>query len=506
MTLSETNDGKKQVMGVRRIIYGILLAMCVAGAQADECFDLYQLTDYQHAVEPGIIVAGTDTVPRHCVVRGVINRAIKFEVRMPVDGWNERFLMLGTGGSSGFLADTTAGLGQGFAVSSTDTGHQGIGLEFASQPEAALDYAFRGVHLAALTSKKVIQRFYGKEISHAFYGGCSNGGRQGLIEATRFPGDFDGIVAVAPAFSPIANGTLWNLMVYRAQQAGPLTAEHIQLLDDRSRTACDTLDGVEDGIINDPRLCTAEHYDPGTLLCKAGQDPSTCLTAAQLDTVRQHYRGVVDAGGHVIAPGLMPGAEAGSSWSMWALTGFINPETGEPLDASISQLGSEQHLRNWVYQNQNYDPSTFDILNDRADLERASAVLDVNTADLAEYRKRGGKLLVVQGWNDYPVRPGGIIDYLADVEAANGGAVDTGKFFRLFMVPGMGHCGGGPGAHRFDYVSPLVTWVVEGNAPEYLIGGRPDGAFTRRHCVFPATAKYSGGDVNDAASYRCDAP
>jgi feruloyl esterase len=170
---------------------------------------------------------------------------------------------------------------------------------------------------------------------------------------------------------------------------------------------------------------------------------------------------------------------------MWALTGFENPENGEPLDVSISQLGAEQWLKNWVYQNPDYDPSTFDILDDRADLRRASAVLDVNTADLAEFRERGGKILMVQGWNDYPVRLGRVIDYLAQVETANGGAAATREFFRLFMVPGMGHCGGGPGAHVFDYLSPVVTWVEEGDMPEELIGGRPDGAFTRRHCAFP---------------------
>ncbi len=187
-------------------------------------------------------------------------------------------------------------------------------------------------------------------------------------------------------------------------------------------------------------------------------------------------------------------------------TGFINPETGEPLDKSISQMSVENRLRTWVYQNQDYDPATFDIRANRGDLARASAILDVNSADLARFRERGGKLLLVQGWNDYPVRPTGIINYLKEVEAANGGAAPTREFVRLFMVPGMGHCGGGPGAHVFDYVSPLVAWVDEGTAPEELIGGRPDGAFTRRHCVFPSTARYTGGDVNDAASYRCMAP
>ena len=493
-------------MRSRALLCTAMLMLWVPDARSDPCFDLYQLTDYRHAVEPGIVVDATDTLPRHCAVRGVINRAIQFEVRLPLTDWNGRFLMLGTGGSSGYIADTTFGLGSGFAVASTDTGHQGVGLEYARHPEAALDYAFRGVHLATLTSKAIVRRFYATDISHAYYGGCSNGGRQGLIEATRFPDDYDGVVAVAPAFSPVSDGLPWNLMASRAQAAGPLTADHIRLLDDASRKACDALDGVEDGIINDPRVCTLEHYDPADLLCAEGQDAATCLNAAQLDTVRQHYRGVVDAGGNVISPGIVPGAETAGGWTMWSLPGFTNPETGEPLEQSISEMSVEHRLRDWVYHNPAYDPAAFDLAVNRGDLNRASAVLDVNTADLRRFREQGGKLLLVQGWSDYPVRPGRIIDYLARLEAANGGAARTREFARLFMIPGMGHCGGGPGAHVFDYVSPLVAWVEDGDAPDELVGGRPDGAFTRRHCAFPATAVYRGGDENDAASYACRVP
>jgi feruloyl esterase len=482
------------------------LVACFSGlSHAEACFDLYKLTNFERAVEPGQVVAAANGVPEHCVVRGVVNRSIRFEVRMPSSGWNGRFLMAGTGGSSGYIADTTTELARGFAMSSTDTGHEGSDASYAAQPEAALDYAFRAVHLVALLSKEVIATYYDRNVEYSYYQGCSNGGRQGMVEATRYPEDFDGIVAGAPAFQVAREFMLWSLMVHRAQQANPLTEAQLVLLDDASRSACDGLDRVEDGIINDPRQCTREHYDPTDLLCARGQDPDTCLSGGQLDTVLQHYRGLADENGRILSPGLLPGAEAAGDWRMWALPGMAIPTTGEVMSTSINEAVGEL-LKYWVYQDADYDPDSFDLLEDRADLERASNILDVNSADLTEFEARGGKILMYQGWNDYPLRPQRAIDYLHNVEAANGGSATTRNFFRLFMVPGMVHCGGGPGAFMVDYLGPLVRWVENGEAPEALIGDRPDDAFTRRHCVYPEIAHYRGGDTNSAESFSCEVP
>ncbi len=473
----------------------------IAAPSTRDCFDLYQLSNHERAVEPGIIISATDKVPEHCVVRGVINRAIQFEVRMPTSNWSGRFLMEGTGGASGYIADTTVELHRGFAIASTDTGHEGSDPDYAYQPEAALDYAFRGVHLATLTAKAVISTYYGEDIDYAYYRGCSNGGRQGLIEATRYPDDFDGIVAGAPAFQVMREFMIWSLSVHRAQEANPLEEAHLVLLDEASRAACDALDGVEDGVINDPRECTLEHYDPSRLLCTSGNQ-GTCLTEGQLETVRAHLRGVVDSDGNVVAPGLMPGAENSGDWRMWGLPGTVVPTTGEVMSSTLNELVG-QMLRSWVYDDPSYDHADFDLLNDRADLARASAILDVNTADLTAFNEQGGKILMYQGWNDYPLRPQRAIDYLHDVEAVNGGVSKAQDFFRLFMVPGMAHCAGGPGAWVTDYIDPLIQWVEQGDAPDHIIGSRPDGAFERPQCVYPKLARFDGGSTAAASSFSC---
>ncbi len=412
--------------------------------------------------------------------------------------------MVGTGGNSGYIADTTTELARGYAMSSTDTGHEGSSIDFVLQADAALDFAFRAVHLVAQLSKEIITAFYRREIQFSYYQGCSNGGRQGMIEATRFPEDFDGIVAGAPVFH-YDEFLLWVLMADRAQNAHPLEEAELKLLGDASRRACDTLDGVEDGVINDPRLCTDEHYDPATLHCRSGQNPSTCLSAGQLATVQQHYRGVVAESGELLSPGLMPGAEGHGDWALWALPNATVPTTGEVLAGRLNGMAADDILKYWVYRDLTYDSSEFDVNRDRADLHwnRASAIVDVHTADLSAFRARGGKVLMYQGWNDYPLRPQRAIDYLDQVIAANGGAERAAEFFRLFMVPGMQHCRGGPGAHVVDYLAPLVEWVEEGKAPTELIGSRPDGAFTRRHCPFPQLADFKGGDPSSAESYRC---
>jgi feruloyl esterase len=481
----------------------VLFGVIIGQVQAEPCFDMYRQSNFERAVEPGLIIPATEEVPEHCVVRGVVNRSIEFELRMPTTGWNGRFLMMGTGGSSGYIAPTDTELHRGFATSSTNTGHRGSDFEYAAQPEAALDYAFRAVHLAALTSKALIQAYYEDDIRYSYYQGCSNGGRQGMIEATRYPDDFDGIVAGAPVFQIAKEFLLWTTLVDRAQRANPLTKAHLALLDEASRGACDAMDGVEDAVINDPRECTTEHFDPTDLLCAAGQSGDDCLTDGQLETVKTHYRGVVDVDGTVLSPGLMPGAEGAGDWAMWALPGASIPTTGERIETSINEMASARQLRYWVYRDTGYDPDEFDIFADRQDLARASAVLDVNTADLTAFEDHGGKILMYQGWNDYPLRPQRAIDYLAAVNAANGGAKKARDFFRLYMVPGMVHCAGGPGAWSIDYLGPLVDWVEQGEAPEHLFGAQPDAGFTRRHCAYPELAHFAGGDPTRADSYVC---
>ena len=278
----------------------LLVALCPVAAKASEgareCHKLYRLTDVSHAIEPGIPVAAQDGLPAHCRVRGVVNRAIRFEVRLPMADWNGRLMFTAVGGAAGVIGDTTSLLADGFAMASTDTGHElSEGFEFYRQPEALIDYAYRGVHLATLASKRLISAFYGRDLDHAYLTGCSNGGRAALMEAIRFPDDYDGIIAGAPAFS-FQEFASWMIAMHRLQSAHPLTAESLLLLDNASRQACDGIDGLEDGVIDDPRRCTADVLDLDALACAAGQAKG-CLTEGQLATAKGHYGDLTNAAG-----------------------------------------------------------------------------------------------------------------------------------------------------------------------------------------------------------------
>ena len=500
------------------------LAMpAAAGAWGDQCRKLYRLTDLDHAIEPGVLVAATDETPNHCRVRGVVNRAIRFEVTMPVDmcaenptescsAWNERLMFTAVGGNAGNIGDTTSLLARGFAMASTDTGHEAAdGSAFLAQPEALLDFAYRGVHLATQAAKRVVEHFYQKKISYSYLQGCSNGGRAAMLSALRFPANYDGIIAGAPAFR-YQEFLPWMIAMHRAQTANPLTVDALRVLDNASRSACDALDGVEDGVIDDPRRCTEDVFDLDALACSGGQ-AEDCLTPGQIETARAVYGDLVDADGNVVSPGVPPGAEAAGDWTLWML-----PTEQLGGNSIISQIGED--LKLLMRHDATFDLAAFDPTADRAALADVTGPLDVRSADLREFRDRGGKLLMYQGWNDYPLRAGRAIDYLAEVEQAMGGAEKTADFLRLFMVPGMVHCAGGPGAWRADYVDPLVAWREEGKPPMRIIGEQPgpvpmahiapDEAvaqtlrFSRPLCPYPQVARYRGrGDQNDASSFEC---
>lgn len=488
-------------------------AVAAAGeAGKDACRTLYALTDVSHAVEPGQWMAASDAAPAHCRVRGVVNRAIRFEVRLPAADWNGRLMFSGVGGSAGTIGDTTSLLGRGFAMASTDTGHEASeGMAFYNQPEALLDYAYRGVYLATAAAKRIVRRFYGRDIDYSYFQGCSNGGRAAMLEALRFPADYDGIIAGAPAFR-FQEFVPWMVAMQRAQAANPLTPEALRVLDDASRRACDEVDGVADGVIDDPRRCTAPGFDPAALVCADGETAG-CLTPGQAETARAVYAGLADADGRVLSPGVPPGGEAGGDWAFWMLPNPALPGGG----SIIGDVGNMLTLL--MREDPSFDLAEFDPIADRGAIAAATAPLDVGSADLTAFRDRGGKLLMYQGWNDYPLRPQRAIDYLAEVEATMGGAEATAGFFRLFMVPGMLHCAGGPGAWQADYVDPIVAWREQGVAPQRIVAAQPGAVpmphlapdptlppaqpFTRPLCPFPQVAKYRGGDQDDAANFDC---
>ncbi len=488
-------------------------AVTAAAPDANSCRDLYRMTDIHHAIEPGISVAATDELPAHCRVRGVINRAIRFEVTLP-EQWSGRLMFEAVGGLAGVIGDTTSLLARGFAQASTDTGHElAEGNTFMQQPEALLDYAYRGVHLATAASKRVIARYYGRDVEHSYLNGCSNGGRAAMLEAARFPDDYDGIIAGAPAFRH-QEYLPWMVAVGRKQAAHPLDRAALQVLDDASRNACDATDGVEDGVINDPRPCTV---DVDALTCAEGEREG-CLSAGQAQTARFIYADMTDADGNVLSPGVPPGAEAAGDWGGWILP-------NETLGGGATIVGDlvPGVLTLLMRHDPTFELETFDPVADRGRLTDPSTPLDLRTADLSEFRDRGGKLLIYQGWNDFPLRPQRAIAYLESVEEAMGGPEATADFFRMFMIPGMVHCAGGPGAWQADYTDPIVKWREEGEAPERIVATHPgavamdhldaeavtgqDRSFTRPLCAYPELAQYDGSsDPDDQSSFRCAVP
>ncbi len=488
-------------------------AVTAAAPDANSCRDLYRMTDVHHAIEPGISVAATDELPAHCRVRGVINRAIRFEVTLPEE-WSGRLMFEAVGGLAGVIGDTTSLLARGFAQASTDTGHElAEGNAFMKQPEALLDYAYRGVHLATEASKRVIARYYGRDVEHSYLKGCSNGGRAAMLEAARFPDDYDGIIAGAPAFR-YQEFVPWMVAVGRKQAAHPLDRAALQVLDDASRNACDAMDGIEDGVINDPRSCAV---DVDALTCAEGESEG-CLSAGQAETARFIYADMTDADGNVLSPGVPPGAEAAGDWGGWILP-------NETLAGGATIVGDlvPEMLTFLMRHDPTFELETFDPVADHGRLTDPFTPMDLRTADLSEFRDRGGKLLIYQGWNDFPLRPQRAIAYLESVEEAMGGAEATADFFRMFTIPGMVHCAGGPGAWQADYTDPIVKWREDGQAPERIVATHPGPVamdhldaqaqtgqahrFTRPLCPYPELAQYDGsGDPDNAASFGCAAP
>jgi feruloyl esterase len=420
---------------------------------------------------------------------------INVEVWLPVENWNNKYQAVGNGGWAGSInhAAMADALARGYAASSTDTGHAGATAEFApGHPEKLIDYAYRSEHEMAVASKHVISTFFGAGPSRSYWTGCSNGGKQGLTEAQRYPDDFDGIVAGAPA----ANWTgraVQSLMIAQANLAtkgGRLPAEKLPVIHDAVLAACDALDGVSDGVLEDPHRC---RFDPAALAC-TGADGPRCLTSGQIDTVRRIYAPVVDPRtGEAVFPGHEPGSELG-----WTVMAGPRP-FGTGLD----------HARYVVFDDANWDFRTFDLGRDMPRVNRDRDLLNATNPDLSRFFKRGGKLIQYHGWSDPQISPASSIEYYRSVLPAVGpNAVKAS--YRLFMVPGMAHCGGGDGTDTFDMLPALEEWVEHGKSPERIEASRVEDGRTMRTrplCPYPSTAVYSGrGSTDDSQNFACAMP
>ena len=465
-------------------------------------------------------IPASGAVPAYCRVSGSLSPEIAFEVSLPLK-WNGRFYMIGNGGHAGEALDDASRVSQiqaalqvGFSVAQTNTGHDSRkepGATFVlSNRQKAIDYAYRAVHLTATTAKDITKYYYNKPVSYAYWNSCSNGGRQGLIEAQRFPEDFDGVVANAPWVDQtgFTIGALWN---QQALDAAPLTAAKLTLLAEKVMAKCDEVDGLKDGLIDDPRKCP---FDPARDLpaCNPGTDGPECITAAQAATIAKIYGGPV-SNGKPFFPGFEPGSEAvmpsffgGGTSSGW-MNMIVSPQpNGKSADFGLAE-GTMQYL---VHKppKPDYDYKTFNFDKDISLLDEWSTLADAKNPDLSQFRKRGGKLLMTYGWADPILQPRAGINYFEKAVEKNG--PDTTDFFRLFMVPGMSHCSGGIGTDRHDPMTAVINWVEKGQAPASMQASRMvDNRVvrTRPLCPYPQVARYSGqGSIDDAANFRCVVP
>jgi feruloyl esterase len=420
-----------------------------------------------------------DTCRVKLVSRPTADSEIRIEVWLPAPArWNGKMLGTGNGGYSGDVsyAAMRSAISLGYATAGSDTGHQGGDLRFGlGHPEKINDWGYRAVHVMTEVAKLVIRNYYGRFARLAYFSGCSTGGHQALTEAQRHPGDYDGIVAGAPGNNRVRLniGFLWSWLATHGGQNPPFPASKLPMLNQAVVAACDGLDGARDGVIGDPRRC---RFDPSSLLCK-GDDAATCLTAPEVSAVRSVYAGARNPlTGERLFAGWVRGSEAG--WASY----FV----GHPEPARLD------FWRYWVFHNPEWDPDTFDFDRDVAFADTEMAVVSANDPNLRAFKDRKGKLILYHGWADPVVPPDDTIRYFENVEKTMGGASSTGDFVRLFLVPGMGHCGGGPGPTTFDVLSALDAWVSDGIAPETIAASHLENgsvAYTRPLCRFPQVAR-----------------
>lgn len=419
---------------------------------------------------------------------------IKVEVWLPTSGWNNKLQAVGNGGWAGTISypALAAAVARGYASVSTDTGHSSEGASFAyKHPEKFIDYAYRSEHEMTVAAKALIGGYYGTAPRLSYFNGCSTGGRQAIVEASRYPEDFDGIIAGAAA-NPKAHLDAWRIwmaQVMFASRESVVPPPKQKVLHEAVLAACDATDGAKDGLLENPTRCS---FDPGTIQCKAEDGPG-CLTAAQVKTVRTIMAGPKNARGEAVFPTYEPGTELG--WSRL----LAGPNA---YDTATDQY------KYVVFDDPNWDWRTFDLTRDTARADASgNGVLAAVSPDLTRFAQRGGKLLTYHGFADPSIAPQASINFYKAATAATKAPAGAPDWMRLFMVPGMGHCSGGDGPDTFDSVTALENWVEKGTPPAQMIASKiVDGRTTRTRplCPYPQQARYSGtGSLDDAANFAC---
>jgi tannase/feruloyl esterase len=430
-------------------------------------------------------------------MRPTSDSEIKIEVWLPQStAWNGKLMAVGNGGQAGEIYYHKMGLPLtlGYAVASTDTGHEGKGDDGSyalGHPEKVIDFGYRAVHEMVLKSKAIIAEYYSRNARFSYWNGCSTGGRQGLEGLQRYPADFDGVIAGAPALNPrSAAQVMWVAQAVHKDEASFIPAAKFPVIQRAVLNACDANDGVKDGVLQDPTRCK---FDPNAILCK-GADGPDCLTAAQVESAHKIYSPAINPRTkEPIFPGFEPGSEKG-----WGFAASAQPP-------QLTLTG----LRNRVFKDPNWDYKTFNFDSDVALLDRESQAVNAMDPNLRPFFSHGGKLLQYHGWNDNLIAPQNSVNYYNSVADTLGGASKVNDSYRLFMVPGMAHCRGGDGTDRFDVISALEQWVEKGKGPDSVIASRYVGdkvERTRPLCPYPQVAVYKGtGSTDDAANFACKA-
>lgn len=445
----------------------------------------------------GTFRADAGDLPAFCRVTATLaptrNSGIKIEVWMPLSAWNRKLLVVGNGAWGGSIpyGPLVDGVRRGYAAAATDTGHEGSGAGFArGAPEALLDFAERAVHELVAAGRALAAAHYDGDPAHTYFSGCSTGGRQALVAAQRFPADFDGIVAGAPGnyTSRQTVGQIWLAQAMQKNAESRVSEEKLALVHRAVLAACDSQDGAADGVLEDPTRCA---FDPGTLIC-TGSSTEACLTAPQAEAMRKMYVGAVDPrSGEAIFPGLERGGERG--WARWG--------SAQPAEYAT------EFFRHVVLADPSWDFLRLDLEKHLPLADRAGRHIDAIDPDLTPFVRRGGKLLMYAGWSDPGIPPRNAVSYYQRVLATMGHAARVSESVRLFMVPGMGHCGGGDGTSRFDALAALEVWVEQQKAPERIPASRLQNGVvdrTRPLCPFPQVATYvAPGGVDRAESFVC---
>lgn len=445
-------------------------------------------------------------LPSFCRVAGVRHPTpdsnIGFEIWMPVSSWNGKLVGIGNGAWAGSVTYPAmiAPLSKGYATVASDSGHQGSPLDAsfaAGHPERLVDFGSRGIHEMTVAAKEIIEAFYGRKTERSLFASCSTGGRQGLMEASRYPDDYDGISSMAPANPtvPLMVGSLWTSSATAKSPESQISPAAFDLVHKAAMESCDANDGVRDGIISAPDRC---HFDPGSLQCKGvtnrlPSDSARCLTEPQVAALRAIYQGPHNPRtGESIIPGFEPGSEALLS---------IQTSGSGPIPPVLS------YFRDLVFKNPRWEFRTFDYdENVSQALSLHSRQVDVAPASVADYLKGGRKLLISHGWADPLVPPLASVHFYDALTTATG--TSAGENARLFMVPGMGHCTGGDGPFLFDAISTIDEWVATGRAPDRIVVSNPPSAAarTRPICPYPKEAVYAGtGSTDDEKNFRCEA-